>query len=85
MIAYPVVALRDVVVFPYMVIPLFVGRTASVSAIEAAQAQNQPLFLVTQKEASVESPELKDLYSHGVLANILQLLRLPDGTIKVLI
>lgn len=84
-IGYPVVALRDVVVFPYMIIPLFVGRTASVSAIEAAQAKKQPLFLVTQKEASLESPELKDLYSHGVLANVLQLLRLPDGTIKVLI
>lgn len=84
-IGYPVVALRDVVIFPYMIIPLFVGRTASIGAIEAAQTENRRLFLVTQKEASVESPEQKDLYSYGVLANILQLLRLPDGTIKVLI
>lgn len=82
---HPLVALRDVVIFPSMVIPLFVGRSASISAIEAAQVENKQLFLVTQKEASVETPELKDLYSHGVLANILQLLRLPDGTIKVLI
>ncbi len=82
---YPVVALRDVVVFPFMVIPLFVGRTASIGAIEAAQAENRRLFLVTQKEAAVEAPEQKDLYTHGVLASILQLLRLPDGTIKVLI
>lgn len=84
-LGYPVVALRDVVVFPYMVIPLFVGRTASIGAIEAAQAENKRLFLVTQKEASVESPEFQDLYTYGVLASILQLLRLPDGTIKVLI
>ncbi|MBP9726629.1 MAG: endopeptidase La [Gammaproteobacteria bacterium] len=82
---YPVVALRDVVVFPFMIIPLFVGRTASIGAIEAAQAENRRLFLVTQKEAAVEAPEQKDLYTHGVLASILQLLRLPDGTIKVLI
>jgi ATP-dependent Lon protease len=84
-IEYPVVALRDVVIFPSMVIPLFVGRTASISAIEAAQKENKRLFLVTQKDASVESPEQNDLYPFGVLANILQLLRLPDGTIKVLI
>ncbi len=82
---YPVVALRDVVIFPFMVIPLFVGRGASIRAIEEAQTHNKPLFLVTQKDAAVESPEQHDLYSHGILANILQLLRLPDGTIKVLI
>jgi len=82
---YPVIALRDVVVFPFMVIPLFVGRLASIKAIEAAQEHNRQLFLVAQKDASVEIPEQKDLYAYGVLANIIQLLRLPDGTIKVLI
>ncbi|MCD8524541.1 MAG: endopeptidase La [Gammaproteobacteria bacterium] len=82
---YPVIALRDVVVFPFMVIPLFVGRVASIKAIEAAQEHSRQLFLVAQKDASVEIPEQKDLYTYGVLANIIQLLRLPDGTIKVLI
>lgn len=58
-IGYPVVALRDVVIFPYMVIPLFVGRTASIGAIEAAQTEKRRLFLVTQKDAAVEAPEQK--------------------------
>ena len=81
----PVLPLRDVVVFPHMVIPLFVGRDASIHCLEYAMETGKQVFLVTQKDGKQEEPTLDDLYSVGTIANILQLLRLPDGTIKVLI
>lgn len=84
-VVLPVVALRDVVVYPYMVIPLFVGRESSVRAIEEADGAGAKVFLISQKDAAVENPKIKDLYSYGVVASILQMLKLPDGTIKVLV
>lgn len=82
---FPAVALRDVVVYPHMVIPLFVGRAVSVKAIETAQMSDSKVFLVAQRDANNESPMKDDLYEYGVVASILQLLKLPDGTIKVLV
>ncbi len=81
----PVLPLRDVVVYPHMVIPLFVGRERSIEALEAAMKDNKQILLVAQKEAEVDEPEFEDLYLIGTLANILQLLKLPDGTVKVLV
>src|SRR5690554_2388151 len=81
----PLLPLRDVVVYPQMVIPLFVGRKKSIHALEAAMAHDKKVFLLAQKDAEKDDPELGDLYSIGTQANILQLLRLPDGTVKVLI
>lgn len=84
-VIYPVLPLRDVVVYPYMVIPLFVGRDKSVNAIEAAMAENQKIFLVAQQSAKEEEPDIAELYNTGTISSILQLLRLPDGTLKVLV
>ncbi|ESS71390.1 Lon protease Lon [Methyloglobulus morosus KoM1] len=84
-IIVPVLPLRDVVVYPHMVIPLFVGRQKSIDALNAAMLENKKILLVAQKEASVDEPEFTDLYEVGTLANILQLLKLPDGTVKVLV
>lgn len=81
----PVLPLRDVVVYPHMVIPLFVGREKSIDALEAAMKDNKQVLLVAQKEAEVDDPDASDLYQIGTLANILQLLKLPDGTVKVLV
>ncbi|MEI7994778.1 MAG: endopeptidase La [Methylococcaceae bacterium] len=81
----PVLPLRDVVVYPHMVIPLFVGRERSIDALDAAMKDNKQVLLVAQKEAEVDEPEFTDLYEVGTLANILQLLKLPDGTVKVLV
>jgi len=81
----PVLPLRDVVVYPHMVIPLFVGREKSIDAIEAAMNNDKQLLLVAQKEADNDDPTFDDLYQAGTLANILQLLKLPDGTVKVLV
>lgn len=82
----PLIPLRDVVVYPEMVIPLFVGRDKSVQAIEMAVEQtSKQLLLVAQHEASVDDPENDELYSVGTLANILQMLKLPDGTLKILV
>ena len=81
----PVLPLRDVVVYPHMVIPLFVGRNKSIDAIEAAMNEDKQLLLVAQKEADTDEPGFEDLYQAGTLANILQLLKLPDGTVKVLV
>ena len=81
----PVLPLRDVVVFPHMVIPLFVGRGKSIDALDSAMRDNKQILLVAQKEAEVDEPEFSDLYQSGTLANILQLLKLPDGTVKVLV
>lgn len=80
-----VLPLRDVVVFPGTVIPLFVGREKSVNALNEAMQQDKQIFLVTQKSPDQDNPQLEDLYPVGTMANILQLLKLPDGTIKALI
>jgi len=81
----PVLPLRDVVVYPHMVIPLFVGRDKSIDAIDAAMKDDKQLLLVAQKSADIDDPGFDDLYQAGTLANILQLLKLPDGTVKVLV
>jgi ATP-dependent Lon protease len=81
----PVLPLRDVVVYPFMVIPLFVGREKSIKALEAAIETNQQILLVAQKNPAQDDPQLEDIYGIGTLANILQLLKLPDGTVKVLV
>ncbi|MCW8107347.1 endopeptidase La [Alteromonas ponticola] len=81
----PVLALRDVVVYPHMVIPLFVGREKSIRCLDAAMENDKQIFLVAQKDASVDEPEAKDIFSIGTIATILQLLKLPDGTVKVLV
>lgn len=81
----PLMSLREVVMFPHAIIPLFVGREASIKAIESAVARyDKHILLVTQKEADMEKPGPGDLYSVGVVSKILQLLRLPDGSVKVL-
>jgi ATP-dependent Lon protease len=81
----PVLPLRDVVVFPHMVIPLFVGRKKSIKALEQAMEGGKQIMLVAQKSASDDDPTQKDIHTIGTLANILQLLKLPDGTVKVLV
>ena len=84
-IEIPVLALRDVVVYPHMVIPLFVGREKSIRCLEAAMDNDKQIFLAAQKDASVDEPESEDIYNVGTIATILQLLKLPDGTVKVLV
>ncbi len=81
----PVLPLRDVVVYPHMAIPLFVGRDKSVNALNAAMADDKKILLVAQREAETDDPGLEDVYEVGTLASILQLLKLPDGTRKVLV
>jgi ATP-dependent Lon protease len=81
----PVLPLRDVVVYPHMVIPLFVGREKSIKALDTAMARNKQILLVAQKSAEIDDPGIEDLHNIGTLANILQLLKLPDGTVKVLV
>ncbi len=81
----PVLPLRDVVVFPHMVIPLFVGREKSIQALEQAMANDKKIFLVAQKDAGQDDPNPDDIYRIGTISTILQLLKLPDGTVKVLV
>lgn len=81
----PVLPLRDVVVYPHMVIPLFVGRDKSIVALDRAMKDNKQVLLVAQKDPEVDDPAFDDLYRVGTLSNILQLLKLPDGTVKVLV
>ncbi|MDP8175977.1 endopeptidase La [Pasteurella skyensis] len=81
----PLLPLRDVVVFPFMVMPLFVGREKSIQSLQAAMDNNKQLFLVTQKDPNNEDPTTDDIYDIGVVANIIQMLNLPDGTVKVLV
>ena len=81
----PVLPLRDVVVYPHMVIPLFVGRDKSIKALEAAMEADKKILLVAQKSAEVDDPGPDDLYEQGTVATILQMLKLPDGTVKVLV
>ena len=82
---YPLLPLRDVIIFPHMVVPLFVGREKSIAALEKAAKNGNELFLVTQKDASILNPEREDVYNIGTVVNIIQMLRLPDNTVKVLI
>ena len=82
---YPILPLRDIVVFPYMIVPLFVGREKSVKALEQVMNSEKKILLVAQKDASLDEPGAEDLYLTGTLANVLQLLKLPDGTVKVLV
>jgi ATP-dependent Lon protease len=84
-IQLPLLPLRDVVVFPHMVIPLFVGRPKSIKALEAAMETGKSVLLVAQKAAAKDEPSVEDLYEVGCIANILQMLKLPDGTVKVLV
>jgi len=85
MIELPLLPLRDVVVFPHMVIPLFVGRPKSIKALEIAMEAGKSILLVAQKSAAKDEPSAEDLYDIGCIANILQMLKLPDGTVKVLV
>jgi len=84
-VTYPLLPLRDVVVFPHMVIPLFVGRPKSIKALETAMESGKSILLVAQKSAAKDEPSPEDLYEIGSVANILQMLKLPDGTVKVLV
>ncbi len=84
-VTLPLLPLRDVVVFPHMVIPLFVGRPKSIKALETAMEAGKSILLVAQKSAAKDEPSEEDLYSTGTISNILQMLKLPDGTVKVLV
>ena len=81
----PLLPLRDIVVFPYMVAPLFVGREKSVKALASAMNSDKRVFLATQKKAGVDNPRTQDISTIGTIGNVLQLLRLPDGTVKALV
>ena len=82
----PLLPLRDIVIFPSMVVPLFVGREKSIKALQEAMKSDKSIVLVTQKNSEVDDPEGKDLYQFGCLSSkFLQLLKLPDGTVKVLV
>ena len=83
--SHPVLPLRDIVVFPHMIVPLFVGREKSVRALEAVMKDDKQILLASQKDASEDEPKAAGIYRVGVLANVLQLLKLPDGTVKVLV
>ena len=81
----PVLPLRDIVVFPNMVAPLFVGRDQSVNALNHVMKGDKKIFLLSQKNSKVDNPDKENLYSFGTVAKIIQLLKLPDGTLKVLV
>jgi len=83
--SYPVLPLRDIVVFPHMIVPLFVGREKSVRALEEVMAEDRQILLSSQIDPTVDDPDTDGIYRAGVLANVLQLLKLPDGTVKVLV
>ncbi|MEL7177267.1 MAG: LON peptidase substrate-binding domain-containing protein, partial [Pseudomonadota bacterium] len=83
--SYPVLPLRDIVVFPHMIVPLFVGREKSVRALEAVMQDDKQILLSSQIDPTVDDPASDGIYKAGVLANVLQLLKLPDGTVKVLV
>ena len=82
---FPVLPLRDIVVFPHMIVPLFVGREKSVRALEEVMSGDKKIMLVAQKQAGDENPETDELFEIGTLGTVLQLLKLPDGAIKVLV
>ena len=81
----PLLPLRDIVIFPSMVVPLFVGREKSIKALQDAMKSDKSIVLVTQKNSEIDDPSSKDLYQYGCLSKVLQLLKLPDGTVKVLV
>src|SRR3546814_712864 len=81
----PLLPLRDVVVYPHLVIPLFVGRAKSVKALELASEEGKQILLVAQKSPNEDEPDASDLYDVGTIATVLQMLKLPDGTVKVLV
>src|SRR4026208_289741 len=83
--AYPVLPLRDIVVFPHMIVPLFVGREKSIKALEEVMRSDTFILLATQKNASDDDPSTDSIFETGTLASVLQLLKLPDGTVKVLV
>lgn len=85
LLRFPLLPLRDIVMFPHMVIPLFVGREKSIHALEYAMGDDKHIFLATQKNAKIEDPVVSDIYQFGTICQILQLLKLPDGTVKVLV
>src|SRR5512134_3713314 len=82
---FPVLPLRDIVVFPHMIVPLFVGREKSVRALEDVMKDDKQILLVAQKNASQDDPTAADIYAVGTVGTVLQLLKLPDGTVKVLV
>src|SRR5437868_11874847 len=82
---YPVLPLRDIVVFPHMIVPLFVGREKSVRALEDVMKDDKQILLVTQKNAAQDDPTTSDIFMVGTIGTVLQLLKLPDGTVKVLV
>src|SRR5712664_4589880 len=82
---YPVLPLRDIVVFPHMIVPLFVGREKSVRALEDVMKDDKQILLVTQKNAAQDDPTTADIFMVGTVGTVLQLLKLPDGTVKVLV
>ena len=84
-ITLPLLPLRDIVVFPNMVIPLFVGRDKSIAALNEVMKHDKKIILVTQKNSEIDDPKDADVYTYGCESNILQLLKLPDGTVKVLV
>src|SRR5512142_1041535 len=81
----PLLPLRDIIVFPHMVVPLFVGRQKSIAALEEAMAQDKAILLCAQKKAKTNEPGADDIFAVGTIGAIIQLLRLPDGTVKVLV
>ena len=81
----PSLPLRDIVIFPSLIVPLFVGRDRSIKALNEVMKTNKKIILITQKNAEVDDPSSEDLYAYGCESKILQLLKLPDGTIKVLV
>ena len=81
----PLLPLRDIVIFPSMVVPLFVGREKSIKALQEVMKTDKSIVLVTQKNSEIDDPSSKDLYQYGCLSKVLQLLKLPDGTVKVLV
>ena len=83
--SYPVLPLRDIVVFPHMIVPLFVGREKSVRALEQVMDQDKQILLSSQSNPAEDEPQSDGIFKVGVLANVLQLLKLPDGTVKVLV
>ena len=82
---YPLLPLRDIVVFPHMMVPLFVGREKSVTALNEVMKTDKKIILVTQKNSEVDDPGKNDVFNYGCKCSVLQLLKLPDGTVKLLV
>ena len=81
----PLLPLRDIVIFPSMVVPLFVGREKSIKALQEVMKSDKSIILITQKNSEIDDPNGNDLYQYGCMSKVLQLLKLPDGTVKVLV